>query len=201
MKAFIPYEFGINGNWNSAFDPKPSHTKRLRKLLKLEEADLILKICKHYISNFIPDAVKNEDTYWIISCYPSTDKSPVRVSIWFPEVFNISSNYVRYSDELHCMVFVHSDYMGTDVRRELEEKVPGLLFYPGYRFVTGIKEQLAVFMPLNSYFDFVKDERVYEAVRAHNYELTLKGRTPFKRGHNHEFVRYLFGDESWLEGN
>lgn len=164
----------------------------------MEESGLIFDICRHYISHFIPDAVRNENEYWIISCFPSTDGSPVRVSIWFPEVFNISRHYVRFSNDFYCMVFLHSDYMDAVIKAELEEKIEGLIF-SAYRFRTGIKEQLATFMPLNSYFEFLKDERVYESIRAHNYELTLKGRTPFKKGHNYEFVRTLFGDKKFLD--
>lgn len=194
-KTFIPYEFGLSGAPPKFFDVKEKNGKRLEKLLKLDQAPLITKICKHYISNFIPLPIEHENEYWIISCYPSTDNSPARVSIWFPEVFNIAParQYYGYTDMLQCMVFVHSDFIDQKARKELEKKVKGLHFRPGYRFITGIDEQLAAFMPLDSYFDFVEDERVYEGARAHNYELTLKGRTPFKKGHNYEFVRYLLG--------
>lgn len=193
MKKQIPYEFGFPNQPLKLFDPKEKNRKRLEKLLKLEQSDLIIKICRHYINHFIPDPINNEDEYWIMSCFPSTDNSPVRVSIWFPEVFNISSaqQYFGYGNALQCMVFVHTDYLDKGIMRDLESKLKGLHFRPGYRFVTGIDKQLAAFMPLGDYFAFVEDECIYEAIRAHNYELTLKGRTPFKKGHNFEFVRYL----------
>jgi len=193
MKHFVPYQFGISGQPLKLFDIKEKNTRRLEKLIKLKEAPLISRICKHYISNFIPNPVENEDEYWIISCYPSTDNSPVRVSIWFPEVFNITEahRYFGFGNSLQCMVFVHSDYFDEKSVRKIQRMTPGLFFVPTYRFVTGIAGQLAAFMPLDSYFTFVKDEQVFESIRAHNYELTLKGRTPFKKGHNFEFVRYL----------
>lgn len=196
MKHFIPYQFGISTTSLKPFDVKEKNAKRLEKLLQLKEAPLISKICKHYISHFIPNPVENENEYWIISCYPSTDRSPVRISIWFPEVFNIApkNHYFGYGDELQCMVFVHRDYLDEKAKREILKKTPGLFFQPGYRFVTGIDEQLAAFMPLHSYSGFVEDERIYESVRAHNYELSLKGRTPFKKGHNYAFVRYLLNE-------
>lgn len=89
------------------------------------------------------------------------------------------------------MVFVHSDYLDEQAKAAIIRQTDGLTFQPGYRFATGIDGQLAAFMPLESYFYFVKDERVFEGIRAHNYELTLKGRTPFKKGHNYGFVRLL----------
>lgn len=194
MKPNIPYQFGINDRLFKPFDVNEKNAKRLERLLKMKDAELITMICKHYISNFIPDPVQNENEYWIISCFPSTDRSPVRVSIWFPEVFNIAfaKSYFGHTDDLQCMVFVHRDYFTDASLRKAERKVKGLFFHPGYRFVTGIDEQLAAFMPLGSYFPFVENENSYESIRAHNYELSLKGRTPFKKGHNYEFVRHLF---------
>lgn len=201
MKNLIPYEFGVTGHWHSAFDPKASRQKRVRKLLRQDSAALVTDICQHYIAHFIPNPVENEALYWIISCYPSTDKSLVRVSIWFPEVFNISAakNYFGYGDRLQCMVFLHRDFVDLELKEQLKEKIPGLRFIGAYKFRTGIDRQLAVFLPLESYFEFVSDERIYEAARVHNYELSLKGKTPFKRGHNYEFVRYLYGDSSYVE--
>lgn len=200
MKEPIPYEFGVTGHWREDFDIKASHIKRLKKLYALEESDLITKVCKHYISHFIPNPVTEERRYWIITCFPSTDKSPIRISIWFPEVFNIhqSGHYYNYSGELSCMIFVHTDYFDTPFKQHLKEEIPGLHFSTGYRFRTGIEKQLAVFMPLSSYFDFIKNDVVYESIRVHNYELTLKGKSPF-RGHNYALVRTLFGALSFLE--
>lgn len=201
VKNLLPYEFGITGHWHSAFDLNASRLKRLRKLTQQEESEEVLKVCQHYISHFIPTPVENEAKYWIISCFPSTDKSWVRVSIWFPEVFNISAsrNYFGNDDRLQVMIFVHREFLDADLKEEMQRKIRGLRWVPYYRFQTGIDAQLGVFLPLSSYFDFVKDERIYESIRAHNYELSSKGKTPFKRGHSFEFVRYLFGDESYLE--
>lgn len=198
MKAqkIIPYQFGLTGqHLRNDFEVSESKGKRLAKLLKMEEADLIIGVCKHYLCNFIPDLVENENRYWIISCFPSTDNSPVRVSIWFPEVFNIhfGGHYFSHGDELQCMVFVHRDYIDSKIKKTVEKSVKGLRFVPGYRFVTGIEDQLAVFMPLSSYFSFVENGTIFESVRTHNYELTMKGKTPFKKGHNYAFVRYLLG--------
>ncbi|SRR5699024_11105531 len=199
-RNLIPYRFGMTGKWRSDFDPKESHVKRIMKVLQLEENELICKVCRHYIINFIPNPVAQEDLYWIMSCFPSTDNSPVRVSIWFPEVFNIHAGGYYYSsnDELGCLVFAHEDYFDNSYKQQLRDVVRGLRFAPGYRFQTGIRSQLAVFMPLTSYFDFVENEIVYESIRVHNYELTRKGKSPF-RGHNYEFVRFLFGDDSYLK--
>lgn len=196
MKNHIPYQFGLTTTPLRPFDLKENNAKRLKKLLSLPEASLIAEVCRHYICNFIPSPVENENEYWIISCYPSTDRSPVRVSIWFPEVFNITpaARYFGYGEHLQCMVFVHRDYIDEKTSRGIKRKTKGLFFQPGYRFVTGIDEQLAAFMPLKSYFSFVEDERIFESIRAHNYELTLKGRTPFKKGHNYAFVRYLLSN-------
>ncbi|TAM93260.1 MAG: hypothetical protein EPN39_20455 [Chitinophagaceae bacterium] len=193
MKQPIPYQFGISNQPLKPFDVNEQKARRLEKLLKMKGADLIVKICKHYICNFIPNPVENENEYWIISCFPSTDHSPVRVSIWFPEVFNIHlpHHYYNYTQNLRCMVFVHRDYLDSNSIRELEHKIKGLQFHPEYRFQTGISEQLAAFLPITSYFSFIEDERIFESIRAHNYELTLKGRTPFKKGHNYALVRYL----------
>lgn len=193
MKHPIPFQFGFTSKALRPFDIDEKKARRLEKLLKLKEAGSISKICKHYISNFIPVPAENENIYWIISCYPSTDHSPVRVSIWFPEVFNITpaNRYFGYGENLQCMVFVHRDYLDDKTTRRIRQKIPGLFFQPGYRFITGLDEQLAAFMPLKSYFSFVADENIFESIRAHNYELTLKGRTPFKKGHNYSFVRYL----------
>lgn len=194
MKHLVPYQFGFFKTQLRPFDIDEKKARRLEKLLSLKDAGLITGVCKHYISNFIPDPAENENVYWIISCYPATDRSPVRISIWFPEVFNITpaNRYFGYGENLQCMVFVHRDYLDDKVTRNIKRKVPGLFFQPGYRFVTGLDAQLAAFMPLNSYFSFVSDENIFESIRAHNYELTLKGRTPFKKGHNYSFVRYLF---------
>ncbi|MCC7401423.1 MAG: hypothetical protein IT214_08055 [Chitinophagaceae bacterium] len=194
MKSPVSYQFGVNNRSFNPFDLNEKNAKRLERLLKMKDAELITMICKHYISNFIPDPVKNENEYWIISCFPSTDHSPVRVSIWFPEVFNITParSYFGHTDDLQCMVFVHKDYFNAAALHKAERKVKGLHFRPGYRFVTGIDKQLAAFMPLRSYFSFAEKENIFESIRTHNYELTLKGRTPFKKGHNYEFVRYLF---------
>lgn len=199
-RNLVSYKFGVTGKWRSDFDFRESHVKRIRKLTELKECDLICKVCRHYIINFIPDPISNEDVYWIMSCYPSTDRSPVRISIWFPEVFNIheGGHYYHSGNELGCMVFVHEDYYDNPFKQHLRDEVRGLRFAPGYRFQTGILQQLAVFIPLTSYFDFVTDEIVHESIRVHNYELTVKGKSPF-RGHNYEFVRYLFGDDSCLE--
>ncbi len=193
MKQFIPYQFGFSSKPWKPFDEDEKKIKKLEKLLKLGTIDKIAAICKHYISNFIPSPIENENKYWIISCYPSTDNSPVRVSIWFPEVFNIHTpgHYYNHSDQLRCMVFVHSGFLIKKSKTEISGRIQGIEFRPGYRFVTGIEEQLAVFMPIDSYFSFVNNENIYEAIRAHNYELTLKGKTPFKKGHNFSFVRYL----------
>lgn len=201
MKEPIPYEFGITGRWREDFDVKASHVKRLKKLYTLEDSDLIIRVCKHYISHFIPNPVAEERRYWIITCFPSTDKSPIRISIWFPEVFNIhqSGHYYNYNKGLYCMVFVHDDYFDTSFKQYLKTKISGLHFSIGYRFKTGIKHQLAVFMPLSSYFDFINNDVVYQSIRAHNYELTLKGKSPF-RGHNYALVRTLFDNTSPLEG-
>ncbi len=193
MKQPVPYLFGLSHQPLSPFDFDEKKEKKLEKLLQLKETGLIKKVCRHYITHFIPDPIENENKYWIISCFPSTDNSPVRVSIWFPEVFNIHTpvQYYNCSDQLRCMVFVHSGFLDKKSKTELLRKIKGLEFHPEYRFITGIKDQLAAFMPLDSYFAFVKDETIYEAIRAHNYELTLKGKTPFKKGHNFSFVRHL----------
>lgn len=197
MKKEIPYRFGLTNQPFSPFDPKEKNEKRLGKLLALKEADLIVGVCRHYISNFVPEPIENENIYWIISCFPSTDRAPVRLSIWFPEVFNITPGrkYFGHTDELQCMVFVHNEFWDSKAKRRAEKKIGGLFFHPGYRFVTGIAQQLAVFMPLEAYFRFVEDEQAFESIRAHNYELTLKGKSPFRKGHNYEFVRYLFGSQ------
>ncbi len=200
MKSPLPYEFGTSGPWSTAYDSKPGHLSRLNRLTGLDEATIIKKICRHYIANFIPSPVENEDIYWIISCFPSTDRSPIRISIWFPEVFNITPahKYFGRGEKLQCMVFVHDAFLDDHAKKILTQSVKGLFFVPAYRFRTGIPEQLAAFMPLDSYFDFVADEAIYEGIRTHNYELSLKGRTPFKKGHNYELVRYLFGfDDGW----
>ena len=201
MKYQLPYDFGVKGLWSEYYEPKGSHIKRIQKLLKLPEKDLILAVCKHYIQHFIPSPIQNEEKYWIISCFPSTDCSPVRVSIWFPEVFNIhlAGDYYSHGEGLHCMIFVHTDYWDDTLKKQISGLFPKLYFAPSYRFVTGIDQQLAIFMPLDSYFDFVSHEVVYESIRVHNYELSLKGKTPFKKGHNPEFVRYIFGDVSVLD--
>jgi hypothetical protein len=193
MKHYIPYQFGISGQPLKPFDGDEKKAKKLEKLLNLKTADLMVRICKHYVSNFIPLPVENENEYWIISCFPSTDNSPVRVSIWFPEVFNIhvASHYFGHTEKLWCMVFTHSEYLDKQSKAAIMRKTNGLEFHPEYRFRTGIDGQIAAFMPLESYFTFVKDERIFEGIRAHNYELTLKGRTPFKKGHNYGFVRFL----------
>lgn len=193
MKYPIPYQFGISIQHLKPFDVNEQKARRLEKLLKLKEADLIVKICKHYLCNFIPAPVEHEDIYWIMSCFPSTDHSPVRISIWFPEVFNIhqANHYYNHTQNLHCLVFTHADYFDSQTKRVLERKIKGLRFHPEYRFITGIDKQLAAFLPITSYFPFVEDERIFESIRSHNYELTLKGRTPFKKGHNYSFVRYL----------
>lgn len=193
MKQPIPYQFGISNQSLKPFDVNEQKAMRLEKLLKLKEANLIVKICKHYTCNFIPDPVENENEYWIISCFPSTDHSPVRISIWFPEVFNIHlpGHYYNRSEKMYCMIFTHSDYLDSRTIREFEHKIKGLRFHPEYKFMTGIDGQLAAFMLITSYFPFVADEGIFESIRAHNYELTLKGRTPFKKGHNYAFVRYL----------
>lgn len=196
MKQPIRYQFGLTGQpLRDGFELSESKGKRLARLLKMKEADLIVKVCRHYICNFIPDPVENENKYWIISCFPSTDDSPVRVSIWFPEVFNIhfGGRYYSRGKELQCMVFVHRDYIDKKVEKDIQKRTKGFQFVPGYRFVTGIEQQLAAFMPLKSYFSFADNETVFESIRAHNYELTRKGKTPFKKGHNYAFVRYLLG--------
>lgn len=194
MKRQIPYEFGVTGTPFKPYDVNAKKAKRLEKLLQMDDADLIVKVCKHYINHFIPCPIENENEYWIISCFPATDNTPVRVSIWFPEVFNIHQprHYYNYGDELNCMVFLHSDFLDESIMENVKQNVRGLTFRPGYRFVTGIPKQMAAFMPLSSYFDFVRDDTIYEGIRTHNYELTLKGRSPFKKGHNYGFVRYLF---------
>ncbi|KXK40795.1 MAG: hypothetical protein J5I52_01595 [Saprospiraceae bacterium] len=194
MKSFIPYEFGVTEVWATALDIKPNNIKRLHRLLKNQDADLITKVSKHYIEHFIPLPVQHENLYWIISCFPSTDNALIRISIWFPEVFNITqaSLYYGYGQDLQCMVFMHADYFTATLKEEMDRQSPGVFYVPEYRFSTGIKEQLAVFMPLSSYLSFVSNDTVYEAICAHNYELTQKGKTPFKKGHNYELVRYLF---------
>ncbi len=196
MKQRIPYEFGIKRVWHSAYDTNPTHIKRLKKLSALKDAPLIREVCKHYISNFIPHPVQNEGIYWIMSCFPSTDNSPVRISIWFPEVFNIhaSGSFYGYTEDIRCMIFLHKDFLNEEIKSELVQQNEGLTFQPFYRFRTGIAQQLCVFIPLKSYFAFVENETVYESIRTHNYELSQKGRTPFKRGHNYEFVRSIFGE-------
>lgn len=193
MKQPIPYQFGISNQPLKLFDVNEQKARRLEKLLKLKEADLIVKICRHYICHFIPDPIENENEYWIMSCFPSTDHSPVRVSIWFPEVFNIhqGNHYFAQTENLQCLVFLHIDYLDNQTIREIKYKTKGLHFHSEYRFQTGINEQLAAFLPIKSYFSFIDDERIFESIRAHNYELMLKGRTPFKKGHNFSFVRYL----------
>lgn len=197
MKPIIPYQFGITNLPLKLFDFKEQNARRLERLLKLKDADLIIRICQHYISSFIPTPVENEDEYWIISCFPSTDQCPVRISIWFPEVFNISDaeNYGHFARGLQCMIFVHSDFLDTHVIKDAQKKIKGIKFLPGFRYRTGIDQQLAVFLPIKSYFKFVEDERIFEGIRTHNYELTLKGRSPFKKGHNYELVRYLLNHQ------
>lgn len=193
MKHHIPYLFGVSGSPCKAFDPDEKKAARLERLLKLKDADLIIPICKHYISHFIPSPLENEDEYWIMSCFPSTDHSPVRVSIWFPEVFNIhrADQYFGRTEELSCLIFTQADYIDDLTKQQAARRTKGLRFIPHYRFRTGIESQLAAVLPIGSYFSFVEDERIFESIRAHNYELTLKGRTPFKKGHNYSLVRYL----------
>ncbi|HEY5393175.1 MAG TPA: hypothetical protein VIJ57_13715 [Hanamia sp.] len=89
------------------------------------------------------------------------------------------------------MVFTHSEYLDKQSKAEIMRQTPGLEFHSEYRFPTGIDGQIAAFVPLDSYFIFVKDERIFEGISAHNYELTLKGRSAFKKGHNYDFVRFL----------
>lgn len=192
-KRQIPYEFGFSSQPLKHFDVKEKNEKRLQKLMKLPEAHLIARICRHYLQSFIPAPIENENEYWIISCFPSTDNAPVRISIWFPEVFNIAParSYFGYHSGLQCMVFLHADFIDDALTLAVESKVNGIHFNSGYRFTTGISQQLAAFMPLQSYFDFIADPTIYESIRAHNFELMQKGRSPFKKGHNYEFVRYL----------
>jgi len=63
MKQFIPYQFGISGQPLKPFVPDEKKAKKLEKLLKLEQADLIVSIGRHYVANFIPLAVEHENEY------------------------------------------------------------------------------------------------------------------------------------------
>jgi hypothetical protein len=85
----IDYQFGISTHPLKEYDLKEAHAKKLTRLLNLEESALILMIGQHYLRNFIPAPIENEDEYWMCSCFPGNYNTPLRFNIYWHEVLNI----------------------------------------------------------------------------------------------------------------
>jgi len=187
-----PYKFGLSNHPLKLFETNEKHTEKLEELKTLKDYSLIIRICKHYIQNFIPTPIENEDEYWMSSCFPGKYNTPVRINIYWHEVLNISpADDYSYDDEKWVVViFTNRKYLTSDIIIELQNKIPELQFDEDYRYEKGLDSQLAAILPIEAYFDFVVNENVFESIREYNYELSNKGKRVHK-GHNYEFARVL----------
>lgn len=189
----IPFQFGLSNNYLKEFEFNQTQADRVNKLMNLKDSKLIIDICRHYIQNFIPSPLENEDEYWVCSCFPGNKSNiPVRINIYWHEVFRVyvPDDSVKQNPNLYVMMFTHKDYLPAKIVNQIESKISGVVFDYEFGYPTGLDAQLAVFLPIESYFKFIENENVYQSIRQYNYELSCKGRRAHK-GHNYEFIRHL----------
>ena len=189
----IPYQFGLSNNYLKEFEFNQTQADRVKKLLNLKDSPLIIDICRHYIQNFIPSPLENEDEYWMCSCFPGNKSSiPVRINIYWHEVFRVyvPDNSVKLNPDLYLMMFTHKDYLPAKIINQIESKISEVESNDKIRYPKGLNAQFPVFLPIKSYFKFIKNEDIYKSIRQYNYELSCIGRKAHK-GHNYEFIRYL----------
>ena len=186
------YQFGLSSSRLKDYDFNENHSDRLKELLDLEGAQSIITIAQHYIQNFIPSPIENEDEYWMCSCYPGDHNIPIRFNINWHEVLSIreSDDSNESNPKWELSIFTHKDYLSSEIIEGLKENIPGLEFDVNYRYKKGLPSQLAAIIPIESYFNFISDENVYESIRQYNYQLSCKGRR-VHNGHNYELVRLL----------
>jgi len=191
----IPFQFGISGNKWEEYIPDQTHSDRVKKLLALKESKLIIDICNHYIKNFIPSPIENESIYWMCSCFPGNKSNiPVRINIWWHEVFNISkTDNNNLNPVWYLTIFTDSRKLNCKLIDDLENNISELEFDNTFRYNKGLDTQLAAILPLKSYFKFIENEDVYQSIQLYNYDLSCKGKKAHK-GHNFEFVRHLMNE-------
>ena len=167
-----PYIFGINNNALKEPEFNQVNEKRLKKLNELSESPLIIDLSRHYLQNFIPTPVENENEYWMCSCFPSTNYTAVRFNIYWHEVLNIQPSYTLVAG-WRVLLFTNREYLTKDIQKQLLDKVSGLEFNEEFTYERGLNTQLAAELPISSYFDFVDDENVFESIRQYNYQLEM----------------------------
>ena len=189
----IPYQFGLSQNKLKEYEFDQNQSDRVKKLIALKDFPLRKEICKHYIGNFIPSPIENEEEYWMCSCFPGNKRNiPVRINIWWHEVFNISTSDIenKVISKWYMDIFTDKRNLNEKLIKHLEKNIPELKFNKNYRYDTGLDSQLAAILPIKSYFKFVENENVFQSISQYNYELSCKGRKAHK-GHTYEFVRLV----------
>ncbi len=188
----VTLKFGLSNNLPKPFEENKKNAIRVKKLLALPDAALITRVGKHYVQNFIPTPIENEDEYWMCSAFPGDDYDiPVRVNIYWHEVMNISQDFDYVEDKWNIVIFTHRDFLLPPTIEELKKKIKGLTFDKEYTYERGLDSPLAAIVPLESYFGFVSDKKVAKSIEQYNYQLSKKGRKVHK-GHNFELARLLF---------
>ena len=116
----------------------------------------------------------------------------MRFNIFWHEVLNIhkAEEFDSISEKWAVMIFIDSRYIDNTIERKLERQIPKLKFDKDFRYARGLESQLAVKLPVSSYFDLVSDEHIFEGIRQYNFQLSCKGKIVHK-GHNYELVRTL----------
>ena len=188
----IRYKFGLSDNPLRTFGRNAKHAEKLEELLHLRDSALIIDICKHYIKNFIPTPIENEDEYWMCSCFPGSHSTPVQISIYWHGVFTISrpEGYLHDDEKWVVDVFTNRQFYTPKIINDLQNAIPGLWFDKNRRHEKGLDTQLAAVLPIHSYFDFVSFAPVFESIRRYNFELSTRGKK-VHRGHNYELARLL----------
>lgn len=186
------YQFGPGSGQLKQYDLNEDHLEKVTKLSKIAGAPQIMAVARHYLLNFIPTPFEHENIYWMATCFPSTDKSAIRFTIYWHEVLNIhmSNETVGKSNSWNVMVFIDNNFIDNSIKSDLEKRIPALRFDKDFRYNKGLKSQLAVRVPLTSYFDLVADEHIYESIRQYNFQLSCKGKTVHK-SHNYDLVRTM----------
>ncbi len=189
----IPYEFGITSSRGKSFDENETYFKRVEKLKELPYTEELIDIFRHYVRNCIPSPVALENEYWMCSCFPGNYNTPIRINIYWHEVFRIQEAQTSTEDAIQWDIMVYTDksILNALEFRKLKKSLPDVMIDKELYYPKGLDTQQAIIISAGDYFTCMEQESVLESVKQYNYQLMQKGRR-VHNGHNHYLSRLAF---------
>lgn len=191
--VLIPYEFGITNDIRKLFDDNEIYHDRVEELKDLVNAEELIDIFGHYVRHCIPSPVALEDDYWMCSCFPGNYNIPIRINIYWHEVFRIQEAETSAEDAVKWEIMVYTDKQILDSAefRKLKQSVPDVWIDEHLYYPKGLDSQQAIMISASDYFACMEQDSVLESIKQYNYQLMQKGRR-VHNGHNHYLATLAF---------